>query len=240
MLSKIEIKYIQSLYHKKQRQQEGLFIAEGPKLLSELLLSDYTVQKIYAVEDWVVQNRAVQQPIITVSNVELQRISNLQTANQVVAIISQKIITKSPVFTNKITLVLDGIQDPGNLGTIILIADWCGITQIICSQDTVELYNPKVVQSTMGSFIRVSVFYEDLTIVLSKVLVPIFGAFLAGTSVYDIAKSNEAVLVIGSEGNGISKAVLPFITNKITIPKIGGAESLNAAVATGIIVSHLV
>lgn len=240
MLSKIEIKYIQSLYHKKQRQLEGLFIAEGPKVLSELLLSDYTVQKIYATEDWVVQNRTIQQPIITVSNVELQRISNLQTANQAVAIVSQKIITEDPLFANKITLVLDGIQDPGNLGTIIRIADWFGITQIICSQDTVELYNPKVVQSTMGSFMRLNVFYENLAIVLSKVSIPILGTFLAGASIYTIAKPNEAILVIGSEGNGISEAVLPFITNKITIPKIGGAESLNAAVATGIIISHLV
>ena len=240
MLSKIEIKYIQSLYHKKQRQQEGLFIAEGPKLLTELLLSDYRVQKIYAVEDWVQNNPLLTQKIKVVDEVELQRISNLQTANQVVAIVQQKILIQTPIFTNKICLLLDGIQDPGNFGTIIRIADWFGITQVICSHDTVELYNPKVVQSTMGSFIRLNVFYEDLTTILSKVSVPIFGAFLVGTSIYEITKPNEAILVIGSEGNGISEAVLPFITNKITIPKIGGAESLNAAVATGIIVSHLI
>ena len=240
MLSKNETKYIQSLYHKKQRLQEGLFIAEGAKLLSELLASDYTIKKIYAVASWVQNNPLLPQEIMLVDEAELQRISNLQTANQVVAIVQQKTQRQAPIFTGKICLVLDGIQDPGNLGTIIRIADWFGISQIICSYNTVELYNPKVVQSTMGSFIRTPVFYTDLATTLSNVSVPIFGALLQGKSVYTIAKPNEAIIVIGSEGNGISEAILPLITNPITIPKIGGAESLNAAVATGIIVSYLV
>ena len=240
MLSKNEIKYIQSLYHKKQRLQEGLFIAEGAKLLSELLASDFTIKKIYAVADWVRNNPLLSQEIMLVDEAGLQRISNLQTANQVVAIVQQKTQHQAPIFAGKICLVLDGIQDPGNLGTIIRIADWFGISQIICSYNTVELYNPKVVQSTMGSFIRTPVFYTDLPTILSNVSVPIFGALLQGKSIYTIAKPNEGILVIGSEGNGISGAILPLITNPITIPKIGGAESLNAAVATGIIVSHLV
>ncbi|MBC7722115.1 MAG: RNA methyltransferase [Pedobacter sp.] len=240
MLSKNEIKYIQSLYHKKQRLQEGLFIAEGTKLLSELIASDYTIKKIYAVADWVRNNPLQSQEIMLVDETDLQRISNLQTANQVVAIVQQKTQNQAPIFTGKICLVLDGIQDPGNFGTIIRIADWFGISQIICSYNTVELYNPKVVQSTMGSFIRTPVFYTDLATILLNVSVPIFGALLQGKSIYNIAKPNEAILVIGSEGNGISEAILPLITNPITIPKIGGAESLNAAVATGIIVSHLV
>ena len=240
MLSKNETKYIQSLYHKKQRLQEGLFIAEGAKLLSELLASDYTIKKIYAVASWVQNNPLLLQEIMLVDEAELQRISNLQTANQVVAIVQQKTQCQAPIFTGKICLVLDGIQDPGNLGTIIRIADWFGISQIICSNNTVELYNPKVVQSTMGSFIRTPVFYTDLATTLSNVSVPIFGALLQGKSIYTIAKPNEAIIVIGSEGNGISEAILPLITNPITIPKIGGAESLNAAVATGIIVSYLV
>ncbi len=240
MLSKNEIKYIQSLYHKKQRLQEGLFIAEGPRLLSELLVSHYTIKKIYAVADWVQQNPSLVQEIIVVDEAELQRISNLQTANQVLAIVQQKTQSQSPIFTDKICLVLDGIQDPGNLGTIIRIADWFGISQIICSHDTVELYNPKVVQSTMGSFIRTQVWYADLATILSTATVPIFGALLQGKSIYEITKPTEGILVIGSEGNGISEAILPIITHPITIPKIGGAESLNAAVATGIIVSHLV
>ena len=240
MLSKNEIKYIQSLYHKKQRQQEGLFIAEGPKLISELLASDYTIQKIYAVANWVKNNASVTQAIVVVTTDELLRISNLQTPNQVVAIVQQKIQQTAPVFTNKISIVLDGIQDPGNLGTIIRNADWFGITQLICSHNTVDLYNPKVVQSTMGSFTRTNIWYTDLAAILANVPIPIFGALLQGQSIYQVSKPKAGILVIGSEGNGISNEILPLITHPITIPKIGGAESLNAAVAMGILVSHLV
>ncbi len=125
MLSKNEVKYIQSLYHKKQRQQEGLFIAEGPKLINELLASNYTIRKIYAVEDWVKNNAVLTPPIVVVTNDDLQRISNLQTPNQVLAIVQQQAPLTAPVFTNQLSIVLDGIQDPGNLGTIIRIADWC-------------------------------------------------------------------------------------------------------------------
>ncbi|MBC7652018.1 MAG: RNA methyltransferase [Deinococcales bacterium] len=240
MLSKNDVKYIQSLYHKKQRQQEGLFIAEGPKLISELLASKYIIQKIYAVADWVKNNTAVKQPIVVVTNNDLQRISNLQTPNQVLAIVQQQLPITTPVFTNQLSIVVDGIQDPGNLGTIIRNADWFGITQVICSHNTAELYNPKVVQSTMGSFTRTSVWYTDLATVLANVQVPIFGALLQGQSIYQVSKPTAGILVIGNEGNGISNALLPLITNPITIPKIGGAESLNAAVAMGILVSHLV
>lgn len=240
MLSKNDVKYIQSLYHKKQRQQEGLFIAEGPKLISELLASKYIIQKIYAVADWVKKNTPVTQPIVVVTNNDLQRISNLQTPNQVLAIVQQQLPITTPIFTNQLSIVVDGIQDPGNLGTIIRNADWFGITQVICSHNTVELYNPKVVQSTMGSFTRTSVWYTDLATVLANVQVPVFGALLQGQSIYQVSKPTAGILVIGNEGNGISNAILPLITNPITIPKIGGAESLNAAVAMGILVSHLV
>jgi TrmH family RNA methyltransferase len=240
MLSKDEVKYIQSLYHKKQRQQEGLFIAEGPKLLSELLASDYAIQKIYAVDNWLANNAAITHSIVMVTTDELQRISNLQTPNQVIAIVQQKTTITAPIFTNKISIVLDGIQDPGNLGTIIRNADWFGITQLICSHNTVDLYNPKVIQSTMGSFTRTNIWHTDLTAVLANVTVPIYGALLQGQSIYKVTKPTAGILVIGSEGNGISNAIMPLITNPITIPKIGGAESLNAAVAMGILVAHLV
>lgn len=240
MLSKNEVKYIQSLYHKKQRQQEGLFIAEGPKLLTELLASDFTIKTIYATKQWAASNTVKHPAIINVTELELERISNLQTPNQIVAIVQQQIPTVAPDFSKGLTLALDGIQDPGNLGTIIRIADWFGITQIICSLDTVELYNPKVIQSTMGSFLRTKLWYQDIATTLTSANVPLFGAFLEGQSIYQIHKPTAGILVIGSEGNGISNAVLPLITNPVTIPRIGGAESLNAAVATGIIVSHLV
>lgn len=239
MLSKNEAKYIQSLYHKKQRQQEGLFIAENPKLVEELLASNYSVKKIYATADWVASNGNTTAEIITVTEEELLRISNVQTPNKVLAIAKQK-QPSLPAFTNTITLALDGIQDPGNLGTIIRIADWFGITQIICSNDTVELYNPKVIQSTMGSFTRVNVCYADLPQTLANSGVNIFGALLDGQSIYTTGKLKEGIILIGSEGKGISNDVLKLITHPITIPRIGGAESLNAGVAAGIIVSHLV
>ncbi len=240
MLSKNEVKYIQSLYHKKQRQQEGLFIAEGPKLITELLASNFTIKAIYATAQWLANNTVTHPAVITVTTQELERISNLQTPNQVVAIVKQQSPTTAPNFSKGLSLALDGMQDPGNLGTIIRIADWFGITQIICSLDTVELYNPKVIQSTMGSFLRTKLWYQDLVSTITTAKVPVFGALLQGKSIFDVTKSTAGILVIGSEGKGISNEVLPHILNPITIPRIGGAESLNAAVATGIIVSHLI
>jgi TrmH family RNA methyltransferase len=144
-----------------------------------------------------------------------------------------------PVIKNKISIVLDGIQDPGNLGTIIRIADWFGISQIVCSMDTVELYNPKVIQSTMGSFVRVNVWYDQPEDFLKTLNVPVLGALLNGKSIYETEKLKEGVLVIGNESKGIRENVLKWITDPVTIPRIGGAESLNAAVATGIIISHI-
>jgi TrmH family RNA methyltransferase len=137
--------------------------------------------------------------------------------------------------------MLDGIQDPGNMGTIIRTADWFGIQQIICSNDTVELYNPKVIQSTMGSFTRVKVWYKNLKEIFANndADVPVYGALLQGKSIYDIPEISEGILLMGNEGNGIRPENLSFITQPITIPKQGGAESLNVGVATGIIVAQL-
>ncbi len=136
-------------------------------------------------------------------------------------------------------MVLDGIQDPGNFGTIIRIADWFGIKQIVASEDTVELYNPKVIQSTMGSFLRVNVWYQPLPGFLQSAGIPVYGALLNGKNMHGEPPVTEGLLVIGNESKGISKELLPFISHPITIPRLGGAESLNAAVAAGIIVSHL-
>ncbi len=238
MLSKNELKYIQSLCQKKQRAQEGLFLAEGPKLALELLNSDYRVEKLYATEDWLADN-PVDVETTAVTEMELAKMSTLQTPNEVLVMCRQKKDLGEPIFKNKVTIVLDGLQDPGNLGTIIRIADWFGIDQIIASEDTVEFYNPKVIQSTMGSFIRVRCWYQQLPEILSSVNVPIYGALLKGQSVNQLTALKEVILVIGNESKGIREAVLPFITKAITIPRIGQAESLNAAVATGILLSHL-
>jgi TrmH family RNA methyltransferase len=158
----------------------------------------------------------------------------------VVAIAEKRKLASEPLLKNKITLVLDGIQDPGNLGTIIRVTDWFGIDQIVASTDTADLYNSKVVQSTMGSITRVSVWYKDLTTWLSKSSVPVYGALLNGENIYYLKPIHEGLLVIGNESRGIRENILPFIKHAITIPKKGAAESLNAAMATGIILSHLV
>jgi TrmH family RNA methyltransferase len=238
MLSKNELKYIQSLCQKKQRAQEGLFLAEGPKLAMELLNSDYQVEKLYATAAWLADN-PVDVEATAVSELELAKMSTLQTPNEVLLMCRQKKDFGVPVFKNNVSIILDGLQDPGNLGTIIRIADWFGIKQIIASEDTVELYNPKVIQSTMGSFIRVKCWYTHLPEILSSVEIPIYGAFLKGHSVNQVGTLKEGLLVIGNESKGIREAVLPFITKAITIPRIGQAESLNAAVAAGILLSHL-
>lgn len=240
MISKNEVKYIQSLCHKKQRQQDGVFIVEGPKIVEELLTSDYTIIKLFAVKEWIDINTVYNIDVVEVSAIELEKITGLQTPNQVLALVKMK-APKKPLLKGKLSLVLDGIQDPGNLGTIIRIADWFGIDEIICSADTAELYNPKVVQSTMGSFIRVNVWYGDLqTFLQENKKIPVYGTMLQGESIYKIIKPKEGLLIIGNEGKGIRPEIISFIKYPVTIPKIGGAESLNAGVAAGIIVSHLV
>ncbi len=239
-LSKNEVNFIQSLCHKKHRQTEGLFIAEGVKLVEEIIQSHFKLKKIYATSKWAATNTHLGDVLCIISEDDLHRISSLQTSHQVLALVEQPTAQTVLPFAQKQSLVLDGIQDPGNFGTIIRIADWFGIHQIICSHTTVELYNPKVIQSTMGSFIRVPVSYGNLTELLKNVSIPIYGALLSGENIYKIPKPTEGILVIGSEGKGIGAELLPLITNPVTIPRIGGAESLNAAVATGILLSHLV
>ncbi len=239
MLSKNELKYIQSLCHKKQREAEGLFIAEGAKLAEELLQSNYRVKKIYALAEWVAAHPGLTEDLHTVTEAELKKISLLQTPNRVLIIAEQQPPEALALTHHNFTLALDGVQDPGNLGTIIRIADWFGIRQIVASEDTVERYNPKVIQATMGSFLRVNMYYGPLTGYLQNCGLPIFGAVLDGKSLYQQEAVQEAVLVIGNEAKGIREPLLSMITHPVTIPRIGGAESLNAAVAAGIIVSHL-
>jgi TrmH family RNA methyltransferase len=239
MISRSESKYIQTLSHKKQRDQAGLFIAEGPKLAGELLSSNFKINKIYAIPSWVKSNKTNIETII-VSEDELQKISNLQTANEVLMLVEMPNEKDIQSLKNSLSIALDGIQDPGNLGTIIRIADWFGIHQILCSKDCVELYNPKVIQSTMGSFIRVNLHYVNLDECLKTATVPVFGALLNGNDVRKIKKPNEGILLIGNESKGIRPHILPYINNAISIKQMGGAESLNAAVAMGILVSHLV
>ncbi len=238
-LSKNEVKFIQSLCHKKHRISEGLFIAEGVKLVEEIIKSPFRIKKIYATDKWTAPKQTNADVVTLISEEDLERITLLQTPNQVLALVGIPIVPAEIKLENRLTLMLDGIQDPGNFGTIIRLADWFGIAQIICSHDTVELYNPKTIQSTMGSFVRVNIIYKDLPKVLKTTKLPVYGALLEGQSIYTISKPTKGILLIGSEGKGIGEELLPHITNPITIPRIGGAESLNAGVATGILLSHL-
>ncbi|MEP6464765.1 MAG: RNA methyltransferase [Parafilimonas sp.] len=239
MLSRNEVKYIQSLRHKKNRNQENLFIAEGTKIISELIDANFDVKKIYAVKEWIDLNAGIKN-IIDVSDDELKKISGFETPNKVVAVVEKRNAITSPVLKNKITLLLDGIQDPGNLGTIIRTADWFGIENIIASVDTTDVYNPKVVQATMGSIVRVNVFYTDLKVFLSTNNIMVYAAVLDGENISAIPATNECILIIGNESKGIRKHIQPYIQKKVSVQKTGNAESLNAAVATGIILFKLV
>jgi len=241
MLTKLKIKYIQSLGHKKFRDEYGVFIAEGPKLVAELLQAcPDRITELYALPDWMAQKPAGGPDAVAIQPQELERISQLATPNQVLAIVKQFEMPDTAPVRGQLVLALDTIQDPGNLGTIIRIADWFGISRIVCSHDSADCYNPKVVQSTMGSISRVSILYTDLEKWLSEKGQPvIYAAALEGHAVNTTGKIKEGVLVIGNESKGISPAVFEKVTQRITIPRIGQAESLNAAVATGILLSHM-
>jgi TrmH family RNA methyltransferase len=240
MLSKKEIKDIQSLGLKKYREETRLFAAEGPKIVSELIAAAPSqVEMIYAVENWAKENSGWigDFRLTEVSETELGRLSQLQTPNKVVTVFKQ-FEYREPVLSS-FSLYLDAIQDPGNFGTIIRIADWFGVQNVICSPGCADLYNPKVVQSTMASIARVNVFYDEDDNWLRKQNVPMFAATLHGKSLYEFQKPKEGILLIGNESKGLRKELMEKAQERITIPRKGAAESLNAAVATGILLSHL-
>lgn len=244
MLGKSKIKYIQSLGQKKHREDERLFIAEGPKIVAEMLeASPGAVNQVYALASWIRENeeRYDASLITEVSEDELSKISQLHTPNQVLAVINQYPSTGAPSAKGNIILALDTIQDPGNLGTIIRIADWFGITHIVCSHECADQYNPKVVQSTMGSIARVQLHYTGLPAwLITQKETRIYAAALEGQDITGMKKLSEGIIIIGNESKGISASVMEQVNVRITIPQKGKAESLNAAVAAGIIVSHLV
>jgi RNA methyltransferase, TrmH family len=244
MLSKNRVKYIQTLGHKKFRDEEKLFIAEGPKLVQELLFNcPQQITEVYALPEWINANRQLpgSDKFIDITAIELAKISQLTTPNLVLAVLKYFSPIEKVQTENTIILALDDIQDPGNLGTIIRLADWFGIKQIICSSDSADCYNPKVVQATMGSIARVGVFYTDLADwLLQNKNVKQYAAALDGRPVNEMNKIREGILIIGNESRGVSEAVMKLADGKVAILRIGDAESLNAAVATGIILSHLV
>lgn len=251
MLSHSQIKYVQSLQQKKFRRQHGVFVAEGEKIVFELWSGPFEVEGVYALNEWIMEHRheiPMGVPVLEVSNKDLERISGFKTPNKVLAVIKMPEETDEPELQNgALCLVLDKVQDPGNLGTIIRTADWFGIRQVICSVDTAELFSPKVIQATMGSFLRVNVSYTDLAPFLEKAArnQPIFGAFLEGNNMFEVMAPKEGILVIGNESKGISDEIARLVTRKVKIPggrqhkKTDSAESLNASVAAGIMMAWM-
>ena len=246
MISKSHTKYIQSLQHKKFRDESGQFIAEGPKIVLELLEGGkFECREFYAVGSWLEVNSRLPGLYKTttfneVKDFELEKISALATPNKVLAVFEKRKPADNILFKGKITLLLDTIQDPGNFGTIIRTADWFGVETILCSHTAADMYNPKVVQSTMGSLGRVNVLYEDLAgWIQNNSTIKTYAAGLNGNPVSRLKGIAEGAIIIGNESKGISEALMQLVNERITISKKGSAESLNAAVATGIILSQL-
>ena len=240
MITKNQVKYIQSLGQKKWRDSDQVFIAEGPKLVNELLIAaNCKIIRLYALKEWIDQMKP-DVDVIAVTVDELQKISQLTTPNQVLAIAEKIKWESEALLKGHVTLALDEIQDPGNMGTIIRLADWFGVKNILCSMNCADSYNPKVVQASMGSIARIRIEYDDLPNWLKKNNdLPIYASVLNGEDVTKLEKMNEGIIIIGNESKGISDELLELGKVQITIPRRGKAESLNAAVATGIILSHL-
>ena len=236
MFSKSQIKLITSLAQKKYRNKHKLFLAEGYKVISELLNSSLSLHALYTTEDIF---DAASEKTFFVNEPDLKKISQLKTPQKALGVFH--IPQEELLETSGLTVALDGIRDPGNLGTIIRLCDWFGVERLICSLDTVDCYNPKVVQATMGSIVRVGVNYVNLPMFLEKEPPLIFGAFMEGSNVYSEILPSEGILVMGNEANGISDEVKALIHKKITIPRFGNSqttESLNVAAATSVLLSE--
>ena len=234
MLSKNQIKLIRGLELKKNRKRENLFVAEGPKVVGDLLRAGFKPHSMFSTTP-----RADAQ---MVTDDELRRISFLQHPQEMLAVFEIPQNQPTAVGSGALTLALDGVQDPGNVGTIIRIADWFGIDAIYCSMDTADVYNPKVVQATMGSLAHIPIIYTDLEELLRQAECPIYGTLLDGQDIYEQPLSAEGIIVMGNEGNGISPAIRKLITHKLFIPNFRPgsetAESLNVAIATAITCSE--
>jgi TrmH family RNA methyltransferase len=234
-LSKNHLKLITSLSQKKYRHKYKLFIVEGIKVVQEFLNSSYELEILFSTES----SFSYLDSFIEVSEQELKKISSLKTPNKVIALF--KIPVQKNSSSSGLIVALDAINDPGNLGTIIRLCDWFGIDQLLCSKETVDCYNTKVVQSSMGSLTRVAISYVDLKEYLTSVSIPVFIADMDGDNIYEMKPPTSAVLVMGNEANGISNSIKQIVSTKITIPRYGNSqltESLNVATATAILLSE--
>ena len=237
MVSKNQIKLITSLQQKKYRLQHKMFVAEGVKVIQELLQSNFELQHLYSTE--ALFELVPTQKKTLISTAELQKITALTTANNCLAVFM--IPEAKPLIEKGLLVALDDIRDPGNLGNILRLCDWYGIEHLICSKETVDVYNPKVIQATMGSIARVQVHYLDLNVYIETTSLPVYGTFMNGENIYKEKLPKEAVIVLGNEANGISSTLEKSIKNRITIPRFGKyqqTESLNVASAAAIVLSE--
>ncbi len=237
-----EAKRIKSLHQKKNRKEEGLFLVEGEKSILELIDSDFEIEKIYITHELLEKHKEILGPaknlIELISVGEIAKMSSLEFNDTGIAVVKQKENRAFEINDTDIILALDDIRDPGNLGTIIRTADWYDVTKIVCSPTTAEFYNMKTISATMGSFTRVQIFYTELPDFLKQINLPIVGALLDGENAHMFSFPKNGVLLMGNESNGISDSVISLITHKVTIPKYGNAESLNVAIATGILLDN--
>lgn len=237
MVSKNQLKLIKSLHQKKYRNEHGLFFVEGIKSITALLNSNLRIYKLLATQSLISDFSNTEVEEITAA--DLKKISALQNPSGALAVF--EIPKAQQLNLEGWTIVLDAIRDPGNLGTIVRLCDWFGVKNLVCSKETVDCYNPKVLQATMGSIARVNIIYEDLEVFLPKIDMPIYGAFMKGDVIYKEEFLKEGILILGNEANGISSTIEALIKKKITIPQFGkkSAESLNVATATAIILSEI-
>lgn len=242
MITKNTLKLIQSLKQQKYRKEHGLFVVEGRKMVEELLTSTFEVVYLFATERYLGENRLPRE-VEPVTEVQMAQMSGQDTPPGILAVV--RIPEPGDIKNEGLVLALDGIANPGNMGTLIRTAEWFGIRQIVCSEDCVELWNPKVIQATMGSVFRMSIAYTDLKVFLEATKregKAVYGALLEGEDIFKKEdRWDDGVIVIGSESHGIRTGVLPLITHPITIPRAAGSvtESLNASVAAGIIMGHI-
>ncbi|AWH84974.1 RNA methyltransferase [Flavobacterium album] len=237
MVSKNQIKTITGLQQKKYRKLHKLFFAEGIKVVQELLNSNFELHRLFTTQD--IFSELPKDKVDIITEAELKKISALATPNACLALFV--VPDEKQVPENGLIVALDDIRDPGNLGTIIRLCDWFGIEHLVCSENCVDVYNPKVVQATMGSITRVNVVYTDLSDYIAKTSLPVFGTFMDGKNIYSEALPKDGIIVMGNEANGISPEIENLVTNKIAIPRFGSlqmTESLNVATAAAITLSE--
>jgi len=245
MLSKNTLKYVNALHLKKYRQEYGAFLVEGKKSVLELLASDFEIELLVITDSFYKERTALLDKqsfrLETATPDQLAKTGTLQTNDSAIAVVKTKQNDFLCANPNEYVLVLDDVRDPGNLGTIIRIADWYGIAKIVCSNTTTDWYNPKVIAASKGSFVRVRGYYCDLAHYLAaQKTAPVYGTFMDGHNIHQTIFGNQGgYVVLGNESNGVGRAVEEFITDKITIPRFGGAESLNVAIAAAIVCDNL-